>query len=338
MSKSFKRCPALADLPAPPPGRHGWPWDVESARLPDVAADGRPWPAISIVTPSYNQGQYIEETIRSVLLQGYPNLEFHVIDGGSSDETVEILRKYEPWLCSWVSEKDDGQSEAINKGFSRCGGELFNWLCSDDILTMDSLARVAEMFMRIPGTDAIGGACVFQYDDEPEKTVTRTVDWKDWELTPYSSVIWQPSCFFRRELVTRDNLVRTDLHYCMDRELWAYLCSRDAKWEWTDEALSVFRFTGANKSTTGGLKVIRELEIIYRSYVKETVPLASVLRLIWLPLVFASQTHKRTSIRFFARQASRGTSLLLSLVYPRVRLRSLQKEYYFHGQCALTDS
>lgn len=331
------RCPTLADLPPPPPGRHGWPWDVESDRLPEATADGKPWPLISIVTPSFNQGCYIEETIRSILLQGYPHLEFHIMDGGSSDETVEILRKYEPWLSSWVSEKDSGQSEAINKGFARCSGEFFNWLCSDDILTRNSLGKIAELFVNKPGIDAIGGACVFQYDDEPEKSGVRQVDWKDWELTPYSSVIWQPSCFFRRDLVTRGKLVMTDLHYCMDRELWAYLCSRGAKWAWTDDPLSVFRFTGANKSTTGGLKVIRELETIYRIYVNEAVPLATMLRLFWLPLVFAAQTHKSRVVRFAARQASRAMTLLLSFFYPRVRLRSLQKEFYFHGQCALAE-
>ena len=84
--------------------------------------DGSPWPAISLVTPSFNQGQFIEETLRSVLLQGYPRLELVVIDGGSRDNTVEILRKYEPWLTYWVSEPDRGQSHAINKGLARVTG------------------------------------------------------------------------------------------------------------------------------------------------------------------------------------------------------------------------
>ena len=92
------RCPTLAELPQPPAGRSGWPWTLESVRLPNSMADGRRWPRISIVTPSYNQGQYIEETIRSVLLQAYPDLEYFVMDGGSADGTVQIIEKYSAWL------------------------------------------------------------------------------------------------------------------------------------------------------------------------------------------------------------------------------------------------
>src|SRR5213592_2149932 len=125
--------PCLVDLPAPPWGKSGWPWTVESPQLTDTRPDGYPWPRISIVTPSYNQGQFIEETIRSVLLQGYPNLEYIVIDGGSTDESIAILRKYEKWIAHWVSERDKGQSEAINKGFAQATGEIFAWLNSDDV-------------------------------------------------------------------------------------------------------------------------------------------------------------------------------------------------------------
>ena len=96
--------------------------------MPPVRPDGSAWPRISIVTPSYNQGQFIEETIRSILLQGYPDLEYIIIDGGSTDQSVEIIRKYEPWLTYWVSEKDRGQSHAINKGFERASGEIRGYI------------------------------------------------------------------------------------------------------------------------------------------------------------------------------------------------------------------
>lgn len=325
------RCPALADLPPPPAGRYGWPWDVESARMAETAADGKPWPVVSIVTPSYNQGRYIEETIRSVLLQGYPHLEFHVIDGGSSDETVEILRKYEPWLNSWVSERDSGQSEAINKGFARCSGELFNWLCSDDVLTRDSLQAVAKGFQSRPRLDVLAGGCVFQYDDEPHKSHARALEWRHWHDAPHSGVIWQPSCFFRRSIVSRGFLVRSDLHFCMDRELWAYLHSLGTKWDRTDDVLSVFRFTGCNKTVTGGEKVIDELDDIHRSYFSEILPLSLLLRNVWLPLVRISTGQNRKGARFVSGILSRAVTLALLVTYKRGKVRALQSDFYHYG-------
>src|SRR5215831_2991084 len=122
------RSPTLAELPPSPPTKTGWPWTVETPLLPSLRADGTSWPRVSVVTPSYNQGQFIEETIRSVLLQGYPDLEFIIIDGGSSDQTLDIIRKYARWLAYWISEKDRGQSDAINKGFSKSTGRILNWL------------------------------------------------------------------------------------------------------------------------------------------------------------------------------------------------------------------
>src|SRR5665811_68289 len=128
------RLPSLRNLPHPRSTKIGWPWTVEPQSLPAIRPDGSSWPPITIITPSYNQGQFIEETIRSVLLQGYPNLEYVIIDGGSSDGSLEVIQKYSPWLAHWVSEPDGGQSQAINKGFARAHGEVIAWLNSDDVL------------------------------------------------------------------------------------------------------------------------------------------------------------------------------------------------------------
>jgi len=320
----------IEDLPNPPSGRHGWPWDQAPPPLPETMKDGKAWPLISLIIPSYNQGQYIEETIRSILLQGYPNFEFHIIDGGSKDNTVEIIRNYEPWITSWVSEKDAGQSDAINKGFAKCTGEIFNWICSDDLLTEGTLLKVATLFTE-KSIDVLAGACFCQYDDEPEKNIVRKVDWQGWERTPYIAAIWQPSCFFRRSLVAREDLVSRDLHYCMDRELWAYLCSRKARWEWEDDVLSVYRFTGANKSVTGREKIIQELDTIYQSYVSEFVPLPNLLRKIWLPLVLCNERHPSPLVRFFSLGASKAFAGILLALYPKERVRALQKEFYVYS-------
>lgn len=140
------QCPSLNELPLPVADKRGWPWTEESLPLPETMADGKPWPRISIVTPSYNQGRFLEETLRSVLLQGYPDLEYIVIDGGSTDESGEIIRKYEAWLTYWVSERDQGQSDAINKGWRRCTGDIIVWLNSDDGYAPNALCEVARAF------------------------------------------------------------------------------------------------------------------------------------------------------------------------------------------------
>jgi len=138
------RCPGLDELPAPPSGKTGWPWTDAAAAAVPAMPGGRPWPRISIVTPSFNQGRFIEETIRSVLLQRYPAVEYFVMDGGSDDETLSVIRKYEPWTAEWVSEKDRGQSHAINKGMALAHGEIVAYLNSDDVYLPGAFVSAAN--------------------------------------------------------------------------------------------------------------------------------------------------------------------------------------------------
>src|SRR5690606_17858667 len=112
--------------------------------------DGRAWPRITLVTPSYNQGRFIEATLRSVVRQGYPNLEWLVYDAVSHDESVRHIQRYAAWMTAWTSEPDRGQSHALNKGFARATGDILGWLNSDDLLLPGALARVAEVFAAHP--------------------------------------------------------------------------------------------------------------------------------------------------------------------------------------------
>jgi len=145
--RSLRLSCLMADS-VPRSGYASWPYQVPTPyfAIPSGLPDGRPWPRISIVTPSFNQGRFIEESILSVLGQGYPNLEYIVIDGGSTDETSAVLERYRDQLDHVVSEKDDGQSHAINKGMAIASGEILTWLNSDDMLAPGALFAMAIAF------------------------------------------------------------------------------------------------------------------------------------------------------------------------------------------------
>lgn len=321
----------LDHLPAPGRGQTGWPWTEELAPMPSTAPDGGPWPRISLVTPSFNQAAYLEETIRSVLLQGYPNLEFRIFDGGSTDGSPSVIRKYERWLSGWVSQRDGGQSDAINRGFAQATGEIFNWLCSDDLLRPGALHAIGKAFSEAPECDVAAGTCYCLHEGAPEKSGVQPCRPERFDRHPYAFAVWQPSCFFRRQLVARRELVRSDLHYCMDRELWCYLKSRNARWKWCDDVISVNRFTGSNKSVVGKEKVMDELDVIYRAYSPERIPLTFWLRRAWLPLVRSHKEGRSALVRASSRFLSRGLSVSLHALYSRDRVRVLQDEYYMYG-------
>jgi len=227
--------------------------------LPDSMPDGQPWPRISVVTPSYNQGQFLEETIRSVLLQGYPNLEYMVIDGGSTDGSVEIIRKYKPWLAHWESERDRGQSHAINKGWARTTGDLVAWLCSDDTYLPGALALAVDAWRRQPDVVAVVGG-VQPIDGESHNTgrpsIPRLPVPAPLDLSIIDHEKWflpQPSGFWSRSALDRVGLwLREDLHYTMDRELYYRLC-RAGKVVLLQDVLATYRFHEASKSVSAVL-------------------------------------------------------------------------------------
>ena len=215
------RCPRLSELPVPPEGRIGWPWTEESARLPDVAWNGHSWPKVSIVTPSLNQGRFIEETIRSVLLQGYPNLEYIIIDGGSGDGTIDIIRRYEQWVSFWISEPDMGQADAINKGFGRATGDVMAWLNSDDTYRRDALACAMRYFVENPACEITYGEA-WHTDEEghrlrPCRYVTDPIPAR---LILNVDPIVQPTTFWRTALWRRIGMLEADLVWGFDWEFY----------------------------------------------------------------------------------------------------------------------
>lgn len=211
------RCPSLKALPAPPPGRCGWPWTVETPALPGTRADGGAWPRLSVVVASLNHGEYVEEMIRSVLLQGYPDLEFILIDGGSNQATLEVIAKYQEWFTYWVSEPDAGQSDALNKGMAHVTGSLFNHLDTDDYLLPGALGLVAEVHAREPG-QVIAGDVIRTREGSPGGEVHYPrphdlhayVQW--WDTEHHGG----PGMFFPSRHLAAVGAVDTSLHFLMD--------------------------------------------------------------------------------------------------------------------------
>lgn len=180
-------------------------------------------PKISIITPSYQQGEYIEQTILSVIEQGYPNLEYIIIDGGSTDRSVEIIKKYEKYLSYWVSEPDKGQYEAVQKGFDRSTGQLMAWLNADDMYHKGSLAIVAEIFDTFPQIEWLTGTPTC-YDEQgrtvvvnPSPNYTR-YDYLQFEVP---ALVQQESTFWKRSLwQTAGSYIDQNCRFAADFELW----------------------------------------------------------------------------------------------------------------------
>lgn len=213
------RCPSLNELPLPPPGKSDWPWTEESQQLPDTMPDGSLWPKISIVTPSLNQGQFIEETIRSVLLQGYPNLEYIIIDGGSTDDTVHIIKKYEKWLTYWVSESDKGQAQAINKGFRKSNGDILAWLNSDDTYMPKAFRRVAEIFLTITDITMIYGDVNFI---DKDSNLLKKFNTQHFDLISqiYTNMVPQQASFWRKEIFDQVGFLDETYHHPFDNDFF----------------------------------------------------------------------------------------------------------------------
>lgn len=210
----------MNNLPFPFKDKNSWPWKDESQD--NKYSKGILWPKISIVTPSYNQGHFIEETIRSVLLQRYPNLEYIIIDGGSTDGTVKIIKKYEKWLTYWVSEPDRGQSHAINKGFAKATGEIFAYINSDDYYEPNAFFTIARLFSQNKNLHLVAGECEIFNDNIVKRTFR---PWWPEDLVyflekTFSSTFAQPSAFWSSTIYKKLGGFDETIHFCFDRNFF----------------------------------------------------------------------------------------------------------------------
>jgi glycosyltransferase involved in cell wall biosynthesis len=207
-------------LPSPPEGKKGWPWEEDGDSISNEALNTTSLPKISVVTPSYNQGQFLEQAIRSVLLQNYPNLELIIIDGGSTDNSIEIIKKYDPWIDYWVSEEDRGQGHAINKGIKKATGEIIFWLNSDDILLPNAFFYAAKYFINNKNTKMVIGQS-YIINEKSEIIGELKSYFSDWEelATEPQNKIRQVSTFFSRSLFNEYGLIDECLNISMDSDI-----------------------------------------------------------------------------------------------------------------------
>lgn len=180
------------------------------------------YPVISIVTPSYNQGKFLEKCIQSILSQDYPNLELIIIDGGSTDESVEIIKKYENQLTFWVSEKDEGQADAINKGLRHVTGEIFNWINSDDYLEPGALFKCAEAYKENPSAAGWIGGCrrIDGKGNVLNVIYPNGFDRENIGQNWYGTQFYQPSCFLSTKIVKEISGLDKNLYIALDLDLW----------------------------------------------------------------------------------------------------------------------
>ena len=254
------------------------PLDEDDRPIPSFV-DRQPWPKISVVMVSFNQAVFLEEGLRSVLEQGYPNLEFIVVDGNSTDGSVAILERYRQRLASLVIEPDRGQSDGLNKGFARATGDILTWVNSDDLLEAGALFRVAQAFA-IPGVDMVAGGCRqiglsrdeiilnhhnrLPFGIQIALPLGLLLEMDRFWLT--GSFFYQPEVFFSRDIWKRSGgKLRTDLNYILDYDLWVRMAAAGAHIIHIPEFLACSR-THDQQKTTVGMPYLPEVQRLLLEY------------------------------------------------------------------------
>ena len=218
------------------------------------------YPEVTIVTPSFNQGQFIEETILSVLNQTYKNIQYIIVDGGSTDKTMEVVNKYQDRIDIVIHEKDKGQSDAINKGFRLAKGELVGWINSDDILYPDCLEKIVELYNNKPDGAIYYGSKLNFIDEKSNifKLNILEIPNREYLLNKNYSIIQQGS-FYSTGLVRKCNYLDENLNFCMDLDLWLRMLKSGSIYHYNSKPLAGFRFWGETKTMNGRSKFLREI-------------------------------------------------------------------------------
>lgn len=297
----------------------------DSAATPhDCAPTQIEYPTISVVVPNYNGGATLADTLQCLVDQGYPGLEIFVVDGGSTDDSVQIIKRYAPHIAWWISEPDRGQAHAINKGFAHATGRIVNWLCSDDLLLPGALRTVGEQFATSPATDVLVGRTRVEYAGEEHRNYVDDPTQAKIRLIPANHAFSQQSCFWRRDLLAeRTGPLDESYEYAMDLELWAWFVSCNVRWKVIDDELGVFRNSGLNKTCTGNLAATCEFERVYRTYCPDTIPLTAWHRRLRFPLERLRRRHPGRTCSVLVRPVQIALAAALGPFYGLNRVRAM---------------
>jgi glycosyltransferase involved in cell wall biosynthesis len=261
----IKQTPEIPDPPSA--SRTGWPWDCSGVNPDEAVTDVKTPPLISIIIPSFNQGGFIEETIRSIIFQRYKNVEIIVIDGGSSDNSLDVIKKYERWLTYWVSERDSGQANAINKGLAVARGEIIKWLNSDDLLLPGALNELAKSY-------AANKKCFFVspvehfLDGTDKRRVFEPKNVSHEKLVEFWSgeVIWNdPGTFYTREVIDTVGGIDESYRYSFDYD-FVLRATEHFQASYLKKATARFRVHQRSKTISEGSKFIYETASVSRKH------------------------------------------------------------------------
>jgi glycosyltransferase involved in cell wall biosynthesis len=225
-------------------------------------ANDQAWPVITVVTPSYNQAQFLEQTIQSVLGQNYPALDYIIMDGGSTDGSVDIIKKYEKQLSYWQSQKDGGQSAAINTAFARARGEILCWINSDDFFLSNALRRVAET-LQPDRPQLLAANCLTVDEVHCRASASNIAERKKTAHLLYLDYLIQPSTFWTRAAWDKTGKLDDSLHYAFDWDWFIRAEKSGVTMIVLDDFLSYYRVHAQHKTGTGGDKRDREIAAIY---------------------------------------------------------------------------
>lgn len=264
-------------------------------------------PRVTVVTPSYNQGAYLEETIRSVLMQDYPNLEYIIMDGGSSDNSVEIIKKYEPWLAYWSSSRDGGQSAAINAGWHRATGDVVAWQNADDMYCQGSIHEAVKSLQLAPEIAMVYGDCIaidangqpFAELQVPRQFGATTI------LRSFNNVVPSTTAFIRRAVVEKIGPLDTSLHYTMDFDYFLRLGLR-YRALFNERLRSLIRIHHDAKSSKGQVAGLLEMydivsrlrETLSDSALRSACTEGLAIGATRLSLAFAAKSNFRMALKW----------------------------------------